>query len=112
MLLIRSPFTGLRVSLSTALGVTLPFGILTIFLMRQVIKSFAWKQAAGAEALVGEIGEVTELIDGKGMVFVAGELWRAVAGEKIPQGSRVRVKKVDGLTVEVEAVEKKEPPAA
>lgn len=112
MMLIRSPFTGLRVSLSTALGVTLPFGILTIFLMRQVIKSFAWKQTTGAEALVGEIGEVTELIDGKGMVFVAGELWRAVAGEKIEQGSRVRVKKVDGLTVEVEAVETKEPPAA
>ena len=67
---------------------------------------------AGAEALVGEIGEVTELIDGKGMVFVAGELWRAAAKEKIPQGSRVRVTKVDGLTVEVEAVETKEPPAA
>ena len=116
MLLIRSPFTGLRVSIGTALGVTLPFGILTVFLMRQVIKSFAWKQAAGAEALVGAVGEVTELIDGKGMVFVAGELWRAAAGEKIPRGARVRVTRVEGLTVHVEAVETKqaapEPPAA
>ena len=112
MLLIRSPVTGLRVSLGTALGVTIPFGVLTVFLMRQVIKSFAWKQAAGVEALVGEIGEVTEAIDGKGMVFVAGELWRAAAKDRIPQGSRVRVKKVDGLTVEVEAVGSKEPPAA
>ena len=33
--------------------------------MRQVIKSFGWKQAAGAEALVGAVGEVTEAIDGK-----------------------------------------------
>jgi len=66
--------------------------------------------------LVGAVGEVTELIDGKGMVFVAGELWRAAAGEKIPRGARVRVTRVEGLTVHVEAVETKkaapEPPAA
>jgi membrane protein implicated in regulation of membrane protease activity len=56
------------------------------------------------------------LIDGKGMVFVAGELWRAAASEKIPRGVRVRVTRVEGLTVHVEAVETKkaapEPPAA
>ena len=41
MLLIRSPMTGLSVSLGTALGVTVPFGILTIFVMRQVINKKA-----------------------------------------------------------------------
>jgi membrane-bound serine protease (ClpP class) len=116
MLLIRSPMTGLSVSLGTALGVTVPFGILTVFLMRQVIKSFGWKQAVGAEALVGKVGEVTQEIDGKGMVFVAGELWRAAAAEKIPQGARVRVTRVEGLTVQVEIVETTgaapEPPSA
>ena len=41
------------------------------------------------------------------MVFVHGELWRAAAvnGRNIPKGARVRVKKVAGLTLEVEPVE-------
>jgi membrane-bound serine protease (ClpP class) len=105
LVLIRSPLTGLRVSLGTALGATIPFALLTVFLMRMVVKSFAWKQAAGVEALVGEVGEVTEGIEGKGMVFVAGELWRAAADTLIPKGARVRVTKVDGLTVYVEPVQ-------
>jgi membrane protein implicated in regulation of membrane protease activity len=38
------------------------------------------------------------------MVFVHGELWRATApaGISIPKGARVRVRKVKGLTLEVE----------
>jgi len=40
------------------------------------------------------------------MVRIHGELWRAAtsAGETIPKGVRVRVRKVDGLTLEVEPV--------
>ena len=40
------------------------------------------------------------------MVFVHGELWRAVArgGQAIPEGARVRVRKVAGLTLEVSRV--------
>jgi len=40
------------------------------------------------------------------MVRVHGELWRAAApaGQSIPKGARVRVKKVTGLTLEVEPV--------
>jgi membrane protein implicated in regulation of membrane protease activity len=40
------------------------------------------------------------------MVFVHGELWRAAArgSEEIPKGAHVRVKKVAGLTLEVELV--------
>lgn len=108
MILIQSPLTGLRVNLGTALGVTLPFAILTVFLMREVLKSFKWKMATGVEALVGAIGEVTEEIDGLGMVFVEGELWRAASSTRIPIGARVRVVRVEGLTVHVEPVN---PPA-
>jgi len=111
LMLIRSPITGMGVSLSMALGVTLPFALITIFLMRLVLRSLRWRHAAGVEQMLGEIGEVTQAIDGRGMVFVSGELWRAVAKEKIPRGSRVRVTKVEGLTVHVEPVEGTEQPA-
>ncbi len=109
LMLIRSPLTHAGVSLGVALGVTLPFALLTIFLMRLVLRSRSWKQAAGAEQLVGAEGEVTDALEatgadgaGRGMVLVHGELWRAVAPAKIGKGARVRVVKVDGLTLHVE----------
>jgi membrane-bound serine protease (ClpP class) len=107
LMLIRSPFTGMGVSLSTALGVALPFAVIIVILMRLVLRSRNWKQTTGKEELVGEEAEVTETVgagNAAGMVFVHGELWRAAApaGVSIPKGARVRVRKVKGLTLEVE----------
>jgi membrane-bound serine protease (ClpP class) len=102
VMLIRSPLTGMGVSLGAALGVTLPFAFMVILLMRLVLRSRKWRQSVGVEGLVGELGEVREAIDGRGMVFVHGELWRATALQKIPAGARVRVVKVEGLTLHVE----------
>jgi membrane-bound serine protease (ClpP class) len=108
LMLIRSPLTGLGVSLGAALGVTLPFALITVFLMQLVIRSRRWRPATGIEQMLGEVGEVTEAIDGRGAVFIHGEIWRAVAREKIPRGVRVRVVKVYGLTVHVEPAEVRE----
>jgi len=36
---------------------------------------------------------------------VHGELWRAAAGEAIPQGAHVRVTRMEGLTLYVEPQE-------
>ncbi|MGA8869719.1 MAG: nodulation protein NfeD [Candidatus Acidiferrales bacterium] len=114
LMLVKSPWTGMGVSLSAALGVAIPFAIIVIVLARFVLRSRAWKMATGKEELIGEVGEITEPVpsslDGAavpGMIRVHGELWRAAApaGLSIPKGARVRVKKVTGLTLEVEPVE-------
>jgi len=107
LLLVRSPLTGMGVSLGAAVAVALPFGVIVIILMRAVLRSRAWKQGAGKEELIGEEGQVIEPVSpapGSGLVRVHGELWRAVtaAAESIPKGARVRVKQVTGLTVQVE----------
>jgi membrane-bound serine protease (ClpP class) len=108
LILIRTPMTGMGVSLSAAIGVALPFGIIVIILMRFVLRSRTWKQSTGKEELIGEEGEVTEpasAAGGLGLVRVHGELWRAVLGnEVLSKGARVRVKGVNGLTLEVEPV--------
>lgn len=101
LILVRSPITGLGVSLGVAAGVTLPFAVITVMVMRLAMKSFSLKQSTGTSQLVGATGEVREAIDGNGMVFVGGELWRATAPEKIPAGARVKVVRVDGLTLYV-----------
>ncbi len=108
LMLIRSPFTGMGVSLSTALGVALPFAVIIVILMRLVLRSRNWKQTTGKEELVGEEARShrnrRSAGNAAGMVFVHGELWRAAApaGVSIPKGARVRVRKVKGLTLEVE----------
>ncbi len=114
LMLIRTPLTGMGVSLGAALGVTLPVAAIIIFLMRLVLRSRQWKQSTGAEQLVGVVGQVTEPIEGKGMVLVHGELWRAVAAQRIPKGAQVRVRRVDGLTLNVEPLDPASgtPPAA
>jgi membrane-bound serine protease (ClpP class) len=64
----------------------------------------------GYEEMIGAIAEVREPLDPTGQVFVAGALWQAHApGETIPPGNRVRVKSVNGLTLEVEPVAERDP---
>jgi len=108
LMLVRSPLTHAGVSLGVAFGVTLPFALLTILLMRLVLRSRLWKQSTGVEQLVGSPGEVTEPLvrhsDSEmfqGMVRLHGELWRAVSREEIPAGAHVRVTRIEGLTLHV-----------
>jgi membrane-bound serine protease (ClpP class) len=116
MMLIHSPITGAGVSLGTALGVTLPFAVIVIFLMRLVLRSRAWRPAVGAEQLVGREAEVTGALSPdetpglfSGMVRMHGELWRATAHEAVPAGAQVRVVRVDGLTLHVKPAEAHSP---
>lgn len=108
LMLVRSPLTHAGVSLGVAFGVTLPFALLTILLMRLVLRSRLWKPATGREQLVDSPGEVTEPLvrqtDSEffqGMVRLHGELWRAVSREEIPAGAKVRVTRIEGLTLHV-----------
>ena len=105
LMLIRSPITPGGVDVSTALAVTIPVALIAVFLMRLVLRSRRWKPATGVEQLVGSIGQMTEPVESpgsSGTVLVHGELWRASASESIPKGGRVRVSRVDGLTLTVE----------
>jgi membrane protein implicated in regulation of membrane protease activity len=60
------------------------------------------RPAVGVEALVGTVGQVTDSCRPDGWVRVRGELWRARCPGGADAGDRVRVRLVDGLTVEVE----------
>ena len=108
LMLVQSPLTHAGVSLGVAIGVTLPFALITVLLMRLVLKSRAWKPLMGREQFVGSTAEVTDPLvpspDGEmfqGMVRMNGALWRAVSSEAIPQGAHVRVTSFEGLTLHV-----------
>jgi membrane-bound serine protease (ClpP class) len=104
MFLIRSPLTNGGVSLGVAVAVTLPFAALTIFLMRLVLRSRKWKVATGMEELIGAEGvAVSALRAGvEGMIRIHGELWGAISSQSAPEGSPVRVLRIEGLKLYVE----------
>jgi membrane-bound serine protease (ClpP class) len=107
MFLIRSPLTPGGVSVGVALGVTLPFAFIAVFLMRLVLKSRRWKSVTGKEELIGAEGVVTSDVPagGEGMIRVHGELWRASARSHVAQGTPVRVTSMEGLKLIVEPVQ-------
>jgi membrane-bound serine protease (ClpP class) len=107
MFLIRSPLTSGGVSLGVALAATLPFALITIFLMRLVLRSRSWKTTTGREELIGEEGiAVSGLPAGtEGMIRVHGELWQAVSSRAVAEGKPVRVRSVEGLKLHVDPEE-------
>jgi membrane-bound serine protease (ClpP class) len=107
MFLIRSPLTSGGVSLGMAIAVTLPFAVLSVFLMRLVLRSRKWKSATGREEMLGEQGIVVAPIAGgaEGLIRIHGELWRAVAAQPVAEGKPVRVLKIEGLKLYVEPIE-------
>ena len=107
MFLIRSPLTSGGVSLGVSLAATLPFALITVFLMRLVLRSRSWKSTTGREELIGEEGiAISGLGAGaEGMIRVHGELWQAVSPRAVPEGKPVRVRSVEGLKLHVEPEE-------
>jgi membrane-bound serine protease (ClpP class) len=57
--------------------------------------------ATGTEQLVGDYAEAVRDFEGKGQVRIYGELWNAVSGARVARGQRVRVDRVEGLTLHV-----------
>jgi membrane-bound serine protease (ClpP class) len=105
MLLVDGPIPEMRVHLLTALSVSIPIGVIAVFLMTLVMRSRKTPVATGTQAMIGEIGIARTNVDADGKVFVHGELWNATAKSAIAEGTRVRVRALDGMKVIVEAAE-------
>jgi membrane-bound serine protease (ClpP class) len=102
LLLVDGPIPEMRVHLWTALAISIPLGLITVFLMTIAIKARRNKVVTGKQGLLGAIGEARTEIDPEGKVFVMGELWNAHARSRVNMGEHVVVRKVDGLELEVE----------
>jgi membrane-bound serine protease (ClpP class) len=57
---------------------------------------------SGIEGLSREVAEAVEDFERQGLVRVHGELWTAVSPEPVRSGQRLRIRKVDGLVIQVE----------
>lgn len=105
LFLVDGPIPEMRVHLLTALIVSVPIGVITIFLMTLALRARRGRVTTGSEGMIGEIGVARTQLEPSGKVFVHGELWNATAKTAVAAGSRVRVAGVDGLQLIVEAAE-------
>ena len=104
MLLIDSPAPEMRIRLATAIGLAVPFAAITIFLVSLVLRARANKVVTGVSGMLDSVGIARTALSPRGKIFINGEYWDAVSPVPIAEGARVRVTRVDGLTLEVEPV--------
>jgi membrane-bound serine protease (ClpP class) len=104
LLLIDGPIPEMRVNIWTALGVSLPLGAITIFLMTIALRARKNKVVTGEQGMIGEVGIVCAPLTPSGKVFIQGELWDAVSPANVDAGRRVVVRRVENLVLHVEPV--------
>ena len=105
LFLVDGPIPEMRVHLLTALSVSIPLGIIAIFLMGIVLKARRNRIVTGTEGMIGEIGVARTQLGPEGKVFVHGEIWNATARAPLAEGTRIRVAAVNGLQLLVEAAD-------
>jgi membrane-bound serine protease (ClpP class) len=99
--LINSGPVGLGVNPFVALGLAAVTLFFFVFFIRKVVAARRQPVFAGAEGMIGAVGEAREELAPEGLVFVAGALWKAISKSPITAGSSVRVLGRHGLELEV-----------
>jgi len=104
VMLIDSPWPAIRVHWVTAIGVALPFSVITILLLTLAVRARRNKVETGSEGMIGAVGTALTPVALEGKVFVHGEYWDAVASQPVTAGARVRVTAIEKLKLKVEPV--------
>jgi membrane-bound serine protease (ClpP class) len=101
LLLIDSEATGLGIPLPLIGTVAVVSAAFVATVVGMAAKARRRPVVSGTPTLLGTAGEVIEFNGGEGWASVNGERWRVRAAEPLIPGQRVRVTRVDHLTLEV-----------
>jgi membrane-bound serine protease (ClpP class) len=96
MILFNTPFA--PISRSLVVGVGLATGGFFAFVIAKVFGAHQRRPSTGMEGLVGQSAVARSDLDPNGTVFLKGELWQAVASDRVvKRGEEVEVTAVDGF---------------
>ena len=95
----------MRIHLVTALAVSVPFALITMFLLTLALRARRNKSLMGGEGMIDEIGQARTALAPAGKVFVHGEYWDAESSSPVESGAEVRVVAVEGMKLRVEPKE-------
>jgi len=110
LLLIDGDIPGFGIPLPLIGALTLASAVCVIGVVGMAAKARLRPLVSGAARMLGAAGEVVEYAGDTGWATVGGERWRVRAGQALRPGQRVRVTRVDGLTLEVSPAAEATPP--
>jgi membrane-bound serine protease (ClpP class) len=101
VLLVDAP-PEMRIQWPVAAAVTLPFALITVFLLSLVVRARKAKSVTGISGMIGQKGVARTPLSPRGTIMFDGTWWDAVADTPVETGQPVRITGVDGLTLTVE----------
>jgi membrane-bound serine protease (ClpP class) len=105
IMLFNDPDPAMHASLQVIIPVVLVVGAFFVIGVALSIRSMRKRPTAGAVSLVDQEGDArTPVNRSGGRVFVAGAHWSAVSDEEIPEGKKIRVIGIEGMTLKVREV--------
>jgi len=104
LLLIDSELPGFGIPRSLIAIVTLVSAVLVFAIAAMAAKARRRPVVSGTRRMIGALGEVIEFAGAEGWVAVDGERWRVRAAQPLHAGQRVRITRIDGLTLDVSPI--------
>lgn len=102
VILIDAPDPAVRIGLTTAIALALPFAAIFMILLLALLKSYRQKVYTGDQGMIGLVGVADSDIDPSGRVRVRGEYWKAYSSSRIAAGRPVKIIAVENLLLKVE----------
>ena len=105
MLVNSSSLEVVKISRTVIFSATTVTALFFLLVVGLGIRAQRRKVITGAEGLIGETGEVTEMLTPAGIIKVQGEIWNAESlSGNINEGEKVRIKEMKNLKLYVEKI--------
>ena len=108
IILLDTGVPGFEVARSLIGGIAFAGALLILLIASYFTRSRKRPVVTGAEQLLAEPAIALSDFARSGRVRVRGEIWNAIARAPIKEGQRLRIVRIDGLTLEVEPDERSE----
>jgi membrane-bound serine protease (ClpP class) len=108
LLLFDTAEPALQVSLQVLIPAVLVVSGFFIVVIWMAIKAQLRNHFTGAEAMIGIDAEAVTDIANEGKVFLKGQYWNATSEKPVKKGAKVKIIKVEGLSLIVEELKKEQ----
>ncbi|MDL5026649.1 nodulation protein NfeD [Vibrio sp. TMPB1044] len=104
IMLMDTEVPGYQIALPLIIGIGLFSVAFIVVTISMLVRVRSKPVTTGMEAVVGDTGKVVSGFPGAGRVLVEGEIWQAKCASELQAGQIIRVTKLTGLSLDVEAL--------
>ncbi|WP_435247235.1 NfeD family protein [Vibrio sp. nBUS_14] len=104
IMLMDTEVPGYQIALPLIIGISLFSVAFIVVTISMLVRVRSKPVTTGMEAVVGDTGKVVSGFPGAGRVLVEGEIWQAKCASELQAGQIIRVTKLTGLSLDVEAL--------